>query len=244
MQSLENKVVVVTGASRGIGAAIVRAFAKEEANVVLTARDRTRLKKSADESGLTKQRYLVVAADITRHSGVKKIIAQSLKKFGRIDIFVNNAGVGVHKAILDTSEKEFDGMFNTNMKGVFFSFLEVIPVMKKQKEGQIINISSAAGLRGEPMIAVYASTKAALNAFSEGVAREVRNEGIKISVLAPASVATDFASNFTGERKPNPASKAKKKLAVDEVAQAVVAMAKDNPNAWTSLSVLRPLSVK
>lgn len=244
MQSLENKVVVVTGASRGIGAAIVRAFAKEGANVVLTARDRARLKKSADESGLTKQRHHIITADITRHSGVKKIVAQTLKKFGRIDIFVNNAGVGVHKSILDTSEKEFDGMFDTNMKGVFFSFLEVIPVMKKQKGGQIINISSAAGLRGEPMIAVYASTKAALNAFSEGVAREVRNDGIKISVLAPASVATDFAYNFTGEKKPNPASKAKKKLAVDEVAQAVVGMAKDNPNAWTSLSVLRPLSVK
>jgi len=244
VQSLENKVVVVTGASRGIGAAIVRAFAKEGANVVLTARDRARLKKSADESGLTKQRHHIITADITRHSGVKKIVAQTLKKFGRIDIFVNNAGVGVHKSILDTSEKEFDGMFDTNMKGVFFSFLEVIPVMKKQKGGQIINISSAAGLRGEPMIAVYASTKAALNAFSEGVAREVRNDGIKISVLAPASVATDFAYNFTGEKKPNPASKAKKKLAVDEVAQAVVGMAKDNPNAWTSLSVLRPLSVK
>jgi len=244
MQSLENKVVVVTGASRGIGAAIVKAFAKEGANIVLTARDRARLKKSADESGLSKPRYHIVTADITKHSGVKKIIGQALKKFGRIDIFVNNAGVGVHKSLLETTEKEYDGMFDTNMKAVFFSFLEVIPIMKKQKGGQIINISSAAGLRGEPMIAVYASTKAALNALSEGVAREIRNDEIKISVLAPASVATDFSSNFIGKKKPNPASKAKKKLSVDEVAQAVVAMAKDNPNAWTSLSVLRPLSVK
>jgi len=244
MQSLDNKVVVVTGASRGIGAAIVKEFAKEGANVVLAARDRARLAESAAQSGLTRGRFHIVTADITRRSGMKKIVSQTIRKFGRIDIFVNNAGVGVHKSILETSEKEYDGMYDTNMKGVFLSFLEVIPIMKKQKGGQIINISSAAGLRGEPMIAVYASTKAALNALSEGVAREVRNDGIKISVLAPASVATDFAYNFTGEKKPNRASKAKKKLTVDEVAQAVVAMAKDNPNAWTSLSVLRPLSVK
>lgn len=244
MRDLKDKVAVITGASRGIGAAIVRKFTEEGANIVLTARNRELLLDTAKKSGIEKDRFLIVTADITKSAGMKKIVDRTLGKFGRIDYFVNNAGVGVHKSLLDTTEKEYDGIYDTNLKAVFFSFKEVIPVMQKQNSGHIINISSAAGLRGEPMIAVYSSSKAALNAFSEAVAREIRNDNIKISVLAPASVDTDFAYNFIRERKPNRVSKAKKKLTPGEVAEAVLNMAKDNSNAWTSLSVLRPLRIK
>ncbi len=244
MLDLKDKVVVITGASRGIGAAMVRHFGLEGSKVVLIARNKDMLTESAMMAGLTKGNFHLITADITKRAGIKKIAAGTMKKFGRIDIWINNAGVGVHKSILETTEAEYNGMYDTNMKAVYFSFLEAIPIMQKQKQGHIINISSASGLRGEPMIAVYSSSKAALNAFSEAVAREVRNDGIKISVLAPASVDTDFAYNFSGERKQNTVSKAKMKLTADEVAEAVVGMAKDNPNAWTSLAVLRPLSVK
>ncbi|PKK83086.1 MAG: hypothetical protein CVT49_10255 [candidate division Zixibacteria bacterium HGW-Zixibacteria-1] len=241
MISLENKVVVITGGGRGIGAAIGRQFAGESARVVLASRNMARLRQTALSLNLDKKNYLLVQADITVRSQMKKIIAATVEKFGRIDIFINNAGVGIHKPITETTEKEFDTIFDTNLKAVYFSFLELIPLFRMQGGGQIINISSGAGRMGVPGLAAYSSSKAALNVFSEAVAGEVRNENIKISVLAPASTDTGFMSNLS--KKSKTPSKAALKLTVDEVAEAVVFLAKQNKNAWTSMADIRPLLI-
>lgn len=241
MISLENKVAVVTGGGRGIGAAIARHFAAEGAKVVLASRNLTRLRQTALSLNLDKKSHLVVQADITKRSQMRKIITSTVEKFGRIDVFVNNAGVGIHKPIMETTESEFDTIFNTNLKAVYYSFLELIPLFRKQGGGHIINISSGAGRMGVPGLAAYSSSKAALNVFSEAVAGEVRNENIKISVLSPASTDTNFMSNMS--QKSKSPSKAALKLTVDEVAEAVVFLAKQNKNVWTSMADIRPLLI-
>ncbi|MCX6827493.1 MAG: SDR family oxidoreductase, partial [candidate division Zixibacteria bacterium] len=194
MRSLKDLIVVVTGASQGIGRGIVEQFAAEEAKVVLVARNKERLQKVAQSLGrdllgrqASRRDFLIVAVDIIRRQNMKKIMAAAVRKFGRIDIFVNNAGVGIHKPLVETTEAEFNTIFDTNLKAIYYSFLELIPLFRSQGGGQIINISSGAGRFGMPGLAVYSASKAALNAFSEAVAGEVRNDNIKISVLAPAS---------------------------------------------------------
>lgn len=241
MRSLNDLVVVVTGASQGIGESIARHFAAEQSRVILTARNKERLGRVAGDLRLGKDNYLVVPADITVRVGTKKIIAAAIRKFGRIDIFINNAGVGIHKPLVETTEKEFDTIFDTNLKAIYFSFLELIPLYRAQGGGQIINISSGAGRIGMPGLAAYSASKAALNAFSEAVAGEVRNENIKISVLAPASTDTKLMSNMS--KQSQSPSKAALKLSVAEVAEAVIFLAKQNQNAWTSMADIRPLLI-
>ena len=242
MRSLKNLVVVITGAGQGIGAAIAQHMSAEGAIVVLAGRTEKKLNKVAESLKIREDRFLIVTADVTIRSRMKKIITSTIKKFRRIDIFINNAGVGIHKPLVETTEREFNIIFNTNLKAVYYSFLELIPILRKAGGGQIINISSLAGRMGVAGLAAYSSSKAALNVFSEAVAGEVRNENIKICVLSPASTDTRFMSNLSGKSK-SP-SKAAQKLTVDEVAEAVVFLARQNKNAWTSIADIRPLSVK
>ncbi len=242
MRSLENLVIVITGAGQGIGAAIAQHMSEEGAKIVLAGRTEPKLKKIAERLNIKKDRLLAVTSDVTVRSGMKKIINSTIKKFGHIDIFINNAGVGIHKPLIETTEKEFDTIFNTNLKAIYYSFLELIPILKKSSGGQIINISSLAGRMGVAGLAAYSASKAALNVLSEAVGGEVRNDNIKICVLSPASTDTNFMSNLSGKSK-SP-SKAARKLTVDEVAEAVVFLAKQNKNAWTSMADIRPLSVK
>ncbi|UCC45176.1 MAG: SDR family oxidoreductase, partial [Candidatus Zixiibacteriota bacterium] len=215
MRSLKDKIIVITGASRGIGAGIARLMAEEQAKLVLCGRDKKRLNRVAASLNLSTGNYMTVTADISRASGMSKIINGAYKKFGRVDVFVNNAGVGINKLFIRTSEKEFDTLFKTNLKSVFYCFKELLPRMQKQGGGQIINISSMAGKQGVPGLSAYSASKAAMNVLSEAVAGEARNENIKVCVLAPASVDTNFMSNLSS-RSRTP-SRAARKLTIDEV---------------------------
>ena len=173
---------------------------------------------------------------------MKKIVETAYKKFGVVDIFINNAGVGVRKTVLDTTEQDFDTVMDTNLKAVFFSFKEIIPRFRKQGFGQIINISSMAGKQGVGGIAVYCASKAALNVFSEAASAEVRNDNIKISVLAPGSTDTGFMA--VGSKKKGVHPREKIRMTVEDVAEAVLFMARQNENAWMSLAEIRPLITK
>lgn len=239
MRSISGKVVVITGASKGIGEAIARAFAAEQTRLVLCGRNRTRLDKVARSIAEPKGQVATVASDIMNDAGMRKVVNTALKRFGAIDIFVNNAGVGTQKSIADTTEREYDLMMDTNLKAIFFSFKHVLPIMRKQGHGHIINISSMAGRTGVAGLAVYSASKAALNALSEGVAGEVRNDNIKISVLAPGSTDTKFSSGIS--KKPVRRTGTGVRLTAGEVAEAVVFLARQNENAFTSMVELRPL---
>lgn len=242
MRSVRGRVVVITGASRGIGAATARVFAKEQAKLILCGRDKKALTGVVSSLKLPKSDYVAVIADITKASGMKKIVNAAFKKFGVIDIFVNNAGVGVRKDIVLTTEKEYELTFDTNVKAIYYSLKELIPRLKKQGGGQIINISSMAGKQGAAGMAIYCASKAALTVLSEAVAGEVRNDNIKVSVLMPGSTATGFMSHLSKDLKPS--AKDKPRLSVDDVAEAVLFIAKQNKNAWTSMTDIRPLLVR
>ena len=239
MRSVKGKVVVITGASRGIGAATARLFAKEQAKLVLCGRDKKALSEVAGSLNLPKPHYSTVIADVTKASGMRKIVDSAYRKFGVIDIFINNAGVGVRKGIVLTTEKEYDLTFNTNVRAIYYSFRELIPRMKKQGGGQIINISSMVSKQGVPNLAVYCASKAAVSILSEAVAGEVRNDNIKVSVLMPGSTGTGFMSHLSKDMKPS--RKDKPRLTAEEVAEAVLFIAKQDKNAWTSMVDIRPL---
>lgn len=237
MRNLKDKTVVVTGASRGIGAEIARAFARENCKLVLCGRDKELLREVAASCELPKKSIKTIIADVRKPAGMKKIVDTAYKKFGRVNIFVNNAGVGYRRSIVEVAEAEYDITFDTNLKAVFLSFKELIPRMKKQGGGQIINVSSMAAKKSDPGIAVYAASKAALNKLSESVAGEVRGDNIKICVLAPGYVATDLVSR--------PAKKlARSLLSTGDVADAVIYLARQNDNAWISMVDIRPLITK
>lgn len=241
MQSLADKVVVITGASRGIGAGIAELFASENPKLVLAARKKTDLQKLADSLGLPKKHVALVTADISKAAGMRKIITTAYRKFGRVDLFINNAGVGFAKPIHEMTEKEYDLVLDTNLKSVYFCFRELVPRMKKQGGGQIINISSMAAKQGVPNMAIYAASKAALNIMSDSVGGEVRNDNIKVCTLAPASTDTRFGSSGGKKR---PSSSVVTKLTVREVAETALHVAKQNPNAWISCVEIRPLAKK
>ncbi|HUV30603.1 MAG TPA: SDR family oxidoreductase [Acidobacteriota bacterium] len=242
MRSLKDKVVVITGASRGIGAAIARVMAGQEAQLVLCGRNKKNLQNVASSLNLSRGNFVTVTADVSKASGMARIVRTAYDKFGRVDVFVNNAGVGIGKLFIRTTEKEFDTVINTNLKSVFYCFKELLPRLQKQGGGQIINVSSMAAKQGTPGLSVYSASKAAVNVLSEAVAGEVRNENIKICVLAPASVETGFMSNLAPRARAS--SKAARKLAVEEVADAVLFLARQNENAWVSLAEIRPLFVR
>ncbi len=242
MRSVKDKVVVITGASRGIGAGIAAAFAGDGARLVLCGRNKARLDKVAKSLDLPNDRFITVIADITKPAGMRKIINAAYRKFDAVDIFVNNAGIGARKNLVDSSEKDYNLIFDTNLKSAFFCFKELLPRLLKQGHGQIINISSMASRTGVPGLALYSASKAALNTLSEAVAGEVRNDNIKICVLSPGSTDTNFMSGRS--RKPSARHRATIRLQVDEVAEAVLFLAKQNSGAWTSMADIRPLVVK
>lgn len=239
MRTLKDKVVVITGGSRGIGAAIAAEFAKEEARVVLCGRDRDALQSVGRSLGLPDEAWHSVVCDLIKRDCMQKIVEEAYNKFGRIDIFVNNAGVGGFKPLVEISDEEFDYIFEVNLKAVYRALKELLPRYNKQGGGQVICISSM-GASGGPGMAAYAASKAALNVLCESVAAEVRNQNIKICVLAPGSVETSFGGGHP-HRSSDPN---KMRLTAKEVAEAVLFMAKQNDNAWMSYAGLRTLRTK
>jgi NAD(P)-dependent dehydrogenase (short-subunit alcohol dehydrogenase family) len=238
MRTLQDKVIVITGASRGIGAAIARAFASEKCKLVLCGRDRSQLGQVADSCALPAGNVVTVVADVRTYDGIKTIVATALERFGRIDIFVNNAGIGFRRWVSEMSEAEFDDTIATNLKAVFFSFQELIPRFRAQGGGQIINVSSMIVKQGSAEYPVYAASKAALNTLSESVAAEVRNDNIRVCVFAPGTTGTDFGGTPLAQKAPRP------RMSTDETAEAVLFLAKQDGHAWISTVEMRPLKTQ
>jgi NADP-dependent 3-hydroxy acid dehydrogenase YdfG len=236
MRSVTDKVVVITGASRGIGAAIAKLFDREKAILVLCGRDNDALASVASLLTQENDRIITVVSDIQTEAGVKAIVDVTMETFGRIDYWINNAGVGFRTDTISTTQEQFETTFDTNVKAVFFSLKLVLPIMKAQKSGHVINISSGAARIGVPGMSVYAASKAALNVLSESAADEVRNDNVKVSVLCPGSTETTFAG-----RTPQEGASGPKRLRPEEVAEGVLFLAKQDEHAFTSMIDIRPL---
>jgi NAD(P)-dependent dehydrogenase (short-subunit alcohol dehydrogenase family) len=238
MISLHSKVAIVTGASRGIGRAIALQLAEKGAKVVLAARNRRDLDAVAKKARWSGAEVLVVPCDVGAERQVQALVKKTLARFGRIDLLINNAGIGIKKPVAEFATRDWDQIMDTNLKGVFLLTREVLPVMKRQKGGQIINVGSLAGKNPVVNHAPYCASKFGLIGFSESVGLEVRNLGIKVSLLLPGSVDTHF-----GSRKPSgtKAKRAENALTPDEVAEACLFLASQDALAWSSQLNIRPL---
>jgi 3-oxoacyl-[acyl-carrier protein] reductase len=195
---LENKTIIITGSGRGIGEYFSRRLGREGANIVVTARtvdDIKRVSKDINDEG---GNAIFVRGDVTVEKDVKNVINTTIREFGKVDVLVNNAGMGLRKYLWETDVDEYDQVMDVNVKGVFLYMKNIIPEMEKNG-GLIINISSGAGKTGIPTLAVYCASKFAIIGLTEASAFEVEN--IKIVALCPGSIDTGmFRKLFPGEK--------------------------------------------
>ena len=191
---VSSKVVVVTGASMGIGEALARIFADHGARVVLLSRDAGRAEAARDRVGHT-ERTLALSCDVRNREEIDRVLSLTLHHFNRIDVWINNAGHGLLDSVAQLDMTACRETFDTNFFGAVESMLAVIPVMKQQGAGTIINISSVAGHIPLPFHAVYSATKFAMNAFGKAARVELKNFGIHVMTVCPGYVRTDFGAN-------------------------------------------------
>ena len=190
---LENKVAIITGASAGIGQAAARSLAREGARLILTARRRERLDELVKEVRQLGGEAIIVLGDARDEQTALNVASEAQKAFGRVDILVNNVGVGNYKNLVDTSLHDYVEMMDVNMKSSFLFTRHIVPVMIKQRQGLVLFISSMAGVYGFPGEAVYCATKFAQVGFAQGLDKELRPHGIKVGTINPGGVKTEFA---------------------------------------------------
>ncbi len=198
MLNIENKVVIITGASSGIGAATAKLLAQRGAKIVLGARRTERLeavvKDIRDAGGIAEYQTL----DVTQRSQLETIVQLTQSKFGRVDVLINNAGVMPLSALDQLKVDEWDRMIDVNIKGVLYGIAAALPIMKAQKTGQIINLSSIGGHAVSPTAAVYCATKFAVGAISEGLRQEVGGD-IRVTVISPGVTESELADSISDE---------------------------------------------
>ena len=224
---LHGKVAVVTGASMGIGDAIARLFASEGATVVLASRDLARVEAARDSIAAalpgSAERLLGVACDVRRREDLERLLSITTGRYGRVDIWVNNAGFGLVDSVQRMNMDECRRMFDTNLFGAVTGMQVVIPRMREQGSGAIVNVSSVAGYIAVPYMAAYGATKHALNCFSKAARLELRNTGVQINNVCPGYVKTEFSANAVrGGDNVGVAGSVKRGITADRVARAVL----------------------
>jgi|SRR5271166_1427760 len=192
---IENKVVVITGASSGLGEAAARLLAKDGAKLVLGARRLDRLKAIAEELSLADG--AVLQTDVTKRQEVERLVERAIQTHGRIDVIVNNAGLMPSSYLERLHVEEWDRMIDVNIKGVLYGIAAALPRMISQKSGHIINVASVAGHKVGPGGAVYAATKHAVRVITEGLRQEVKPHNIRTTVISPGAVATELTDTIT-----------------------------------------------
>jgi 3-oxoacyl-[acyl-carrier protein] reductase len=199
---MEGRIAIVTGGGRGIGRAIVEAFAKRGAQIVLGDRNVEQAEITAQEiSAATGQHVTACEVDVSDHQSAKSMIDCALSKFGKIDILVNNAGVTRDMLIMRMDEADWDTVLNINLKGAFNCSKAVIRPMMKQRYGRIVNISSVSGLAGQAGQTNYSASKAGLIGFTKALAREVASRGITVNAVAPGFIPTALTVDLPQDLK-------------------------------------------
>lgn len=239
MSNIANKIVLVTGASSGIGEATARALAKAGAVVVLGARRTERLETLAAEITAAGGKALYRSLDVTSRGDVQAFADAALEAFGRIDVIVNNGGVMPLSPMASLKVDEWDRMVDVNIKGVLYGIAAVLPAMNRQGAGQVINVSSVGGLSVSPTAAVYCATKYAVRAISDGLRQE--NDRLRVTCVYPGVVESELAHSITDPVAAE-AMVAYRRIALkpETIAEAIVHVIGQPEDVDTSEIVIRP----
>jgi NADP-dependent 3-hydroxy acid dehydrogenase YdfG len=242
MSNLQGKVVLITGASSGIGEATARVLAQHGAEVFLGARRNERLEqivRDIKQAGGTAHACLV---DVTKREDLEKFVHTALEKRGRVDVIVNNAGVMPLSALEALKVDEWEGMIDVNIRGVLYGIAAGLPVMKKQGFGHFVNVSSVGAYRVTPTAAVYCATKFAVNAISEGLRQE--NTEIRVTIVSPGVTESELADSIT-DPAAREAMVAYRKVSIpaDAIAEAIRYALEQPQNVDVNEIVVRPTAI-
>lgn len=215
MLKLKDKTAIVTGASSGIGAAIAKQLAMEGANVVLAARRKDKLEEVVKEiNSLGNGQALAITTDVSKQDHIDVMVNHAVETFGKIDIYVNNAGLVGDGIVRKENVKAWDQMIDVNIKGVLYGIHAVLPSMLERSTGHIVNISSVSGQEVTKSTTVYSATKYAVSAISMGLEKELARTGVRVTNISPGMVETERnIDRLPNERKP---------LQTEDIAKAVI----------------------
>jgi len=231
-------VFAITGASRGIGAATARLLAREGCKLGLGGRDEAALGevvRSVSEAG---GEAVAVECDVRSYEGCERLVSETVGRFGRLDGFVANAGVGAYGGVLDLSLQQIDDMLDSNARGTVYSVRAALPPLLEDGGGDLVIVASVAGLRGLPNESVYCASKHAQVGFAEALDHELRPKGVRVTTMCPGGVATEFA--FGAGREPGMPG-LKEMMSSDQVAEAIVFTLRQDPELRTLRLVMRPM---
>ncbi|MGE7694001.1 SDR family NAD(P)-dependent oxidoreductase [Lysinibacillus sp. NPDC094177] len=241
----KEKVVVITGAAGGIGKATTRLFAEKGAKLVLVDLNSQGLEDVVSSLDIAEEDYLILPTDVSKEEQVQNYVEKGMKKFGKIDVFFNNAGIGGKTGLLTEQDAhDLDHVLNVNVKGIFYGMKHILKVMIGQKSGSIINTASVAGLVGTPGLSVYTASKHAVIGLTKTAALENARNGVRVNAVCPAPVDTEMvreleewiAPGKTREEQKNIFARSvplKRYSSPDEIAQLVVFLASDNASYIT-----------
>lgn len=242
--TIKDKVIVITGASSGIGKATTELLAKSGARLVIGARREDDLKEIADE--FPKGQIIYQKTDVTDRASVKSLVGYAATHYGRVDVLYNNAGLMPISELADLKVDEWDRMIDTNIKGVLYGIAAVLPIMIRQKHGHIITTDSVAGHVVHPGTAVYAGTKYAVQAIMDGLRQEQVANNIKTTMISPGAVNTELFSTISDEKTRAQIEKDEKENGLDaeDVARAVAYAIGQPDKVAINEILLRPRSQK
>jgi NADP-dependent 3-hydroxy acid dehydrogenase YdfG len=244
MSNIQDKVVIITGASSGIGEATAKELASKGAKLVLAARREDRLKKLQQDIQNTGGQAIYKVTDVTSNEQMEEVAEVALKEFGKIDVLVNNAGVMPHSFLYKKKIDDWNKMIDVNIKGVLYGIAAVLPTMRERKSGHIINLSSVAGHFVGPGSTVYAGTKFAVRAISEGLRKEEAGNNIRSTIISPGAVQSELINLITDmDLKPG-IDKLYEDVAIDaeSIAHAISFAIEQPSNVAINEMIIRPTS--
>lgn len=241
MENVQGKVVVITGASSGIGAATARLLATQGAKVVLGARRLDRLAALAEAITAGGGEVAYARTDVSQRADVAALIELARERYGKLDVLINNAGIGLISALDELRIEDWEAMIDVNIKGVLYGIAAALPVFRQQEFGHFVNVLSTSGLKIVPLQSVYAGTKNAVRAISEGLRQEAGDK-LRVTIISPGFVHTDFADSMTNPEVKAQIIAARDKMAIspDAIARAIAFAIAQTADVDVGELVIRP----